>query len=46
MRIRPRSVKLSFMQPDAGVAPGQTAALYLDEWCLGCGTISETTCMA
>ncbi|KZV85522.1 5-methylaminomethyl-2-thiouridylate-methyltransferase [Exidia glandulosa HHB12029] len=42
----PENVVLSFAHPDAGVAPGQTAALYLNEWCLGCGTITETTCTA
>lgn len=32
--------KIMFDNPQQGVAPGQVAVLWDDDWCLGCGTIA------
>ncbi|KAI6127674.1 hypothetical protein EV401DRAFT_1932614 [Pisolithus croceorrhizus] len=35
-------LRLTLDVPQKGIAPGQVAALYLQDWCLGCGVIDET----
>jgi len=35
------SVHITFDEPQKDVAPGQVAAVYDADWCLGCGSISE-----
>lgn len=39
-------LRIAFDEPESGVAPGQTAVLYLGARCLGSGTIARTTCLA
>ncbi|EJD53228.1 5-methylaminomethyl-2-thiouridylate-methyltransferase [Auricularia subglabra TFB-10046 SS5] len=39
-------LRIEFDEPETGVAPGQTAVLYLGARCLGSGTIARTTCLA
>ncbi|KIJ69208.1 hypothetical protein HYDPIDRAFT_185069 [Hydnomerulius pinastri MD-312] len=34
-----RMMRMVFDEPQRGVAPGQIATLYLEDWCLGCGVI-------
>jgi tRNA-specific 2-thiouridylase len=36
---------ITFQEPQQAVAPGQVAAVYLDSWCLGCGTIDDFNSM-
>nr|GAT45291.1 5-methylaminomethyl-2-thiouridylate-methyltransferase [Mycena chlorophos] len=38
----PQKLAIEFDEPLKGVAPGQVAALWSDEWCLGCGVIART----
>ncbi|KAF8511133.1 tRNA-specific 2-thiouridylase [Hysterangium stoloniferum] len=35
-------VRITFKRPEKAVAPGQVAVLWINDWCLGCGTIAET----
>ncbi|KAI6036394.1 tRNA methyl transferase-domain-containing protein [Pisolithus microcarpus] len=35
-------LRLRLDVPQKGIAPGQVATLYLQDWCLGCGVIDET----
>ncbi|WVF67811.1 tRNA (5-methylaminomethyl-2-thiouridylate)-methyltransferase [Kwoniella sp. CBS 6097] len=35
-------VRISFPSPLSGVAPGQVAAIWYDDWCLGSGVIRDT----
>ncbi|KAI0822810.1 tRNA 5-methylaminomethyl-2-thiouridylate-methyltransferase [Trametes gibbosa] len=37
------SVRIEFRRPQSSVAPGQVAAVWKNDWCLGCGVISSTT---
>lgn len=37
------SIRIDFNEPQKAVAPGQVATLYIEDWCLGCGTIVEVT---
>lgn len=37
-----RSCVIRFKEPLAGVAPGQVAAVYFGNWCLGSGVIETT----
>lgn len=44
----PQSLKIIFDTPEKAVAPGQIVVVY-DEtgvWCLGCGVIDDTECLA
>ncbi|KAI6109608.1 tRNA-specific 2-thiouridylase [Pisolithus sp. B1] len=34
-------LRLTLDVPQKGIAPGQVATLYLQDWCLGCGVIDE-----
>ncbi|KAF7327940.1 tRNA-specific 2-thiouridylase MnmA [Mycena kentingensis (nom. inval.)] len=38
----PNKIRITFDEPLRGVAPGQVAALWDGDWCLGCGLISNT----
>ncbi|KAK7467238.1 hypothetical protein VKT23_004295 [Stygiomarasmius scandens] len=35
-------VTITINEPQKGVSPGQVAAVWLGDWCLGCGTITST----
>ncbi|THU87256.1 5-methylaminomethyl-2-thiouridylate-methyltransferase [Dendrothele bispora CBS 962.96] len=35
-------VTITIDEPQKGVSPGQVAAIWRDDWCLGCGTITTT----
>ncbi|KAG1890835.1 tRNA-specific 2-thiouridylase [Suillus subluteus] len=34
-------IRIDFDEPQKAVAPGQVATVYVEDWCLGCGTIVE-----
>ncbi|KAG1762644.1 tRNA methyl transferase-domain-containing protein, partial [Suillus occidentalis] len=34
---------IDFNEPQKAVAPGQVATVYIEDWCLGCGTILDVT---
>ena len=36
-----RGLHVLFRTPQKGIAPGQIATVYVDDWCLGCGVIDE-----
>lgn len=42
LRSSPSNLKITFVQPEKAVAPGQVAVIWEHDWCLGCGTIEET----
>ncbi|KAK4053010.1 hypothetical protein OIV83_001743 [Microbotryomycetes sp. JL201] len=39
-------IEITLEEPITGVAPGQAVVLYLDDWCLGGGTIASTRTLA
>ncbi|KAI0362566.1 5-methylaminomethyl-2-thiouridylate-methyltransferase [Trametes cingulata] len=41
-RLRDDVMKIVFTSPQLSVATGQVAAIWKNDWCLGCGVISET----
>ncbi|WWC72823.1 tRNA (5-methylaminomethyl-2-thiouridylate)-methyltransferase [Kwoniella pini CBS 10737] len=38
-------VFIEFKEPLSGVSPGQVAAIWYDDWCLGSGVIRDTICL-
>ncbi|KAH7889484.1 tRNA-specific 2-thiouridylase [Phlebopus sp. FC_14] len=38
-----RGICITFDKPQNMAAPGQVAAIYLEDWCLGCGVIDTIT---
>ncbi|KAG2146213.1 tRNA-specific 2-thiouridylase [Suillus clintonianus] len=34
-------IRIDFDEPQKAVAPGQVATVYIENWCLGCGTIVD-----
>lgn len=36
------TVRINFRRPQSSVATGQVAAIWKNDWCLGCGIISQT----
>ncbi|KAG1893283.1 tRNA-specific 2-thiouridylase [Suillus fuscotomentosus] len=34
-------IRIDFDEPQKAIAPGQVATIYIEDWCLGCGTIVE-----
>ncbi|KAF8884783.1 tRNA-specific 2-thiouridylase [Infundibulicybe gibba] len=42
-RSKKGGISIRFDEPQKSVAPGQVAALWDDEWCLGCGVITSTS---
>ncbi|KAI0373073.1 tRNA 5-methylaminomethyl-2-thiouridylate-methyltransferase [Pilatotrama ljubarskyi] len=41
-RLRDDVMRIDFKDPQPSVATGQVAAVWKNDWCLGCGVISET----
>lgn len=41
-----QGIECTFDEPVVGVAPGQVAAVYLEDRCIGSGVIDETWCQA
>ncbi|WWC64946.1 tRNA (5-methylaminomethyl-2-thiouridylate)-methyltransferase [Kwoniella dejecticola CBS 10117] len=42
---REGSISIEFDEPLSGVSPGQVAAIWYDDWCLGSGVICDTRCL-
>ncbi|KIJ26430.1 hypothetical protein M422DRAFT_61240 [Sphaerobolus stellatus SS14] len=36
------TMRITFIEPEKAIAPGQVAVIWDGEWCLGCGTIAKT----
>lgn len=36
------TMRITFDKPQKAVAPGQIAVIYVGDWCLGCGIITQT----
>ncbi|KDQ61228.1 hypothetical protein JAAARDRAFT_125188 [Jaapia argillacea MUCL 33604] len=42
-RENPTNAVVAFDRPQKAIAPGQIAAVYASDWCLGCGVIVEAS---
>jgi tRNA U34 2-thiouridine synthase MnmA/TrmU len=42
-RIKNKGLVIECDQPQHAITPGQVAALWDNQWCLGSGVISETS---